>query len=150
MIVSDIEGGEHEIVSAEEDNNLFLKRKSLDLSWLPNFTGFCKARNGIRLPQLKCLELVSVAKLSCLCPASVSNYDTIIQPLFNKKVCFPSQSSIYAPIIRGRLSISLFYTSNGDFRLYRNSFILLCFDDCVIANRISFEIVQKGNDSYNF
>ncbi|KAF7144934.1 hypothetical protein RHSIM_Rhsim04G0090800 [Rhododendron simsii] len=83
VIVSD-GGGEHEIEAAGEDI-VFPKLESLGLYYLPNFTGFCKGMNAIRMPQLKLLELRFISKLNCLCPASRSNNDTTIQPLFNNK-----------------------------------------------------------------
>ncbi|KAG5552144.1 hypothetical protein RHGRI_010296 [Rhododendron griersonianum] len=85
VIVSD-GGGEHEIEAAREDDDIvFPKLESLVLYELPNFTGFCKGMNAIRMPQLKQLKLGDISKLNCLCPASRSNNDTTIQPLFNNK-----------------------------------------------------------------
>ncbi|KAG5552242.1 hypothetical protein RHGRI_010357 [Rhododendron griersonianum] len=79
-------GGEHEIEAAGEDEDIvFPKLESLFLEDLPNFTSFCKGMNAIRMPQLKRLRLEYISKLNCLCPASRSNNDTTIQPLFNNK-----------------------------------------------------------------
>ncbi|XP_058212380.1 disease resistance protein At4g27190-like isoform X2 [Rhododendron vialii] len=87
VIVSNANGGgEHEIeVAGEDEDIVFPKLESLSLEDLPNFTGFCKGMNAIRMPQLKRLHLQSISKLNCLCPASRSNNDTTIQPLFNNK-----------------------------------------------------------------
>ncbi|KAF7145243.1 hypothetical protein RHSIM_Rhsim04G0089800 [Rhododendron simsii] len=79
-------GGEHEIEAAREDEDIvFPKLEELYLYNLPNFTGFCKGMNAIRMPQLKRLDLLFIPKLNCLCPASRSSNDTTIQPLFNNK-----------------------------------------------------------------
>ncbi|KAH7843922.1 hypothetical protein Vadar_022429 [Vaccinium darrowii] len=83
VIVSKDEG-EHEITS-EEVYVEFPKLTLLDLSGLPKFTGFCKAINSTNLPQLKRLEVESIPKLNCLCPASRSDCDGNIEPLFNHK-----------------------------------------------------------------
>ncbi|KAF7146589.1 hypothetical protein RHSIM_Rhsim04G0090000 [Rhododendron simsii] len=82
VIVSD-GGGEHEI--EDDDDIVFPKLESLSLGSLPNFTGFCKGINAIRMPQLKWLNLEQISKLNCLCPASRSNNNTTIHPLFNNK-----------------------------------------------------------------
>ncbi|KAI8558710.1 hypothetical protein RHMOL_Rhmol04G0118200 [Rhododendron molle] len=85
VIVSD-GGGEHEIEAAGEDDDIvFPKLKLLSLESFPNCTGFCKGKNAIRMPQLTRLELQFFSKLNCLWPASRSNNDTTIQPLFNNK-----------------------------------------------------------------
>ncbi|KAH7848119.1 hypothetical protein Vadar_034018 [Vaccinium darrowii] len=88
VIVSSIEGVEHEIVSAaaEENEIQFPRLALLVLNSLPNFTGFCKPMMAVKLPQLKHLELEDIPKINCLWPASENNYGTIIQPLFNNKV----------------------------------------------------------------
>ncbi|KAG5552557.1 hypothetical protein RHGRI_010590 [Rhododendron griersonianum] len=96
VIVSD-GGGEHEIEAAagEDDDVVFPKLETLYLEELPNFTGFCEAMKAIRMPQLKQLELESISMLNCLCPASRSNNDTTIQPLFNNKDALSSIEELY-------------------------------------------------------
>ncbi|THG01803.1 hypothetical protein TEA_006149 [Camellia sinensis var. sinensis] len=52
--------------------------------------------NVIELPRLKDLNLSGIPKFKSLCnPTSVSNYDTVIQPLFNKKVKFSSIEKMF-------------------------------------------------------
>ncbi|KAF7145230.1 hypothetical protein RHSIM_Rhsim04G0114500 [Rhododendron simsii] len=95
VIVSD-GGGEHEIEAAGEDDDIVLpKLELLFLNELPNFTGFCKGMNAIRMPQLKRLQLGGISKLNCLCPASRSNNDTTIQPLFNNKDALTSIEQLH-------------------------------------------------------
>ncbi|KAI8540360.1 hypothetical protein RHMOL_Rhmol09G0257100 [Rhododendron molle] len=95
VIVSD-GGGEHEIEAAGEDDDIvFPKLEFLSLNRLPNFTGFGRGMNAIRMPQLKRLHLESISKLNCLCPASRSNNDTTIQPLFNNKDALTSIEHLY-------------------------------------------------------
>ncbi|XP_058209467.1 disease resistance protein At4g27190-like [Rhododendron vialii] len=89
-------GGEQEMEAAGEDDDIvFPKLESLHLEELPNFTGFCKGMNAIRMPQLKLLGLESISMLNCLCPASRSNNDTTIQPLFNNKDALTSIEELY-------------------------------------------------------
>ncbi|KAF7139348.1 hypothetical protein RHSIM_Rhsim07G0168300 [Rhododendron simsii] len=91
VIVSNIGGGEHEIASAaaaaeeDEDEIQFPKLTSLKLHYLPNFTGFCKPMNAVKLPQLKHLELEDVPKINFLWPTSQTNYGITVRPLFNDK-----------------------------------------------------------------
>ncbi|KAF5934712.1 hypothetical protein HYC85_025841 [Camellia sinensis] len=82
------EGGEHEIAAIATDKIEFPKLKELRLQLLPSFTAICKAMDAIELPQLSSLSLSNIPKLKRLCPTSdsESNYDPIIQPLFNDKV----------------------------------------------------------------
>ncbi|KAI8534283.1 hypothetical protein RHMOL_Rhmol10G0078300 [Rhododendron molle] len=98
VIVSD-GGGEHEIEAAGEDDDdddiVFPKLELLSLNRLPNFTGFCEGMNAIRMPQLKRLELEYISKLNCVCPASRSNNDTTIQPLFNNKDALTSIEQLH-------------------------------------------------------
>ncbi|XP_058211526.1 disease resistance protein At4g27190-like [Rhododendron vialii] len=95
VIVSD-GGGEHEIEAVGEDDDIvFPKQESLRLCFLPNFTGFCKGMNAIRMPQLKLLRLQYISKLNYLCPASRSNNDTTIQPLFNNKDALSSIEELH-------------------------------------------------------
>ncbi|CAL5431311.1 unnamed protein product [Camellia sinensis] len=91
------EGGEHEIAATSTANKIeFPKLEKLYLHKLPSFTAFCEAMNVIELPRLKDLNLSGIPKFKSLCnPTSVSNYDTVIQPLFNKKVKFSSIEKMF-------------------------------------------------------
>lgn len=87
VFVSDIGGGEHGIASAREENEIqFPKLTSMKLKRLSNFSSFCKPMDAIKSLQLKHLELEYIPKINCLWPASETNYETTVRPLFSNKV----------------------------------------------------------------